>query len=450
MVESVEETSQLEKIVEKEFKEDDPEDKVVQEKLDEEGNVIENKEKTENSENNLLAKESWDEIGVSENVKKSLLDMKFVKPSKIQAVSYDIILKNQDKHLVAQSQNGSGKTGAFCIPTISKIDESLNEVQAVILAHNNEMVVQIYERISLMAKYTNIKITEVRKNNQAKKGQIMVMTPGIFSRTFLQFKQFSLNNLKTLVLDEADYLIKTDSTKSILQNVFEFINKSTTKVQILFFSATFEKTEYKFINNYFKGKVIAIKLAKQELTLKNVRQMYIKCNHNKDEMIEEYLKANINNERVIIFVNSKKNTVSLQQRLVSKGYKVYILMGGDMDPENRAETVRRFNLGQIQILITTDLLSRGFDEKLVKLIINYDVPITKDENSGMLVPAVDTYLHRIGRTGRFNEKGIGLTLVDSHHVKDIKVFEDYYGSTIEEISSMDTLIAEFKKLLNEY
>lgn len=450
MVESVEETSQLEKIVEKEFKEDDPEDKVVQEKLDEEGNVIENKEKTENSENNLLAKESWDEIGVSENVKKSLLDMKFVKPSKIQAVSYDIILKNQDKHLVAQSQNGSGKTGAFCIPTISKIDESLNEVQAVILAHNNEMVVQIYERISLMAKYTNIKITEVRKNNQAKKGQIMVMTPGIFSRTFLQFKQFSLNNLKTLVLDEADYLIKTDSTKSILQNVFEFINKSTTKVQILFFSATFEKTEYKFINNYFKGKVIAIKVAKQELTLKNVRQMYIKCNHNKDEMIEEYLKANINNERVIIFVNSKKNTVSLQQRLVSKGYKVYILMGGDMDPENRAETVRRFNLGQIQILITTDLLSRGFDEKLVKLIINYDVPITKDENSGMLVPAVDTYLHRIGRTGRFNEKGIGLTLVDSHHVKDIKVFEDYYGSTIEEISSMDTLIAEFKKLLNEY
>lgn len=200
---------------------------------------------------------------------------------------------------------------------------------------------------------------------------------------------------------------------------------------------------------FFKGKVQAIKLQKEALTLKYVKQYFIVCNNNKDQKIEEYLKANISNERVIIFVNSRSNTVNLQDRLKSKGYKVYILMGGDMDPANRDETVRRFNSGQIQILITTDLLSRGFDERLVKLIINYDMPLTKNQ-TGNLVPAMDTYLHRIGRTGRFGTKGIGLTLVEEKYIGNIKEIENFYTSTIEEIKSMDDLIAEFKKLLNEY
>ena len=165
---------------------------------------------------------------------------------------------------------------------------------------------------------------------------------------------------------------------------------------------------------------------------------------------EEYLKANIENERVIIFTNKRENTVNLADRLKSKGYKVYILMGGDMSLENRDETIKRFNEGKIQILITTDLLSRGFDERLVKLIINYDIPVTFNQEEKRWKPSMDTYLHRIGRTGRFDSKGIGLSLCDDKYISNIAEIEAHYSSKIREIKSMDDLISEFKKLLNEF
>lgn len=428
-------------------------DKIVKQVIDEEGNVVENKDnenKEQSNEENLLAKESWEELNLRKEIINGLSEMNFHRPSKIQAVSFEMLKLNTDKHLVAQSQNGSGKTGAFGIPTISKIDESLDEIQAVVFAHNREMITQHYRVLSSIAKYTKVTVGEIKKDSEAKKYHVVIITPGSFKNLFLDRKKFSLNSLKILVLDEADYLIKTDVTKVVLQSTFNVIKKSNSKVQILFFSATFEKDEYKFISSYFKGNILAIRVEKQELTLENVRQMYIKCNNNKDQVIEEYLKSNINTERVVIFVNSRNNAVSLQQRLNSKNYKVFILMGGDMNLENRDETVKRFKLGQIQILITTDLLSRGFDERLVKLIINYDLPLTKDTNTGKLAPAMDTYLHRIGRTGRFGVKGIGLTLVESKYENNIKQIEKFYNSKIEEITSMDSLIAEFKKLLNEY
>lgn len=437
------EESVIEKIASIELK-DEAEDKVVQQAVDEEGN------KDSSKENELLSKESWDELGVSENIIKGLLEMNFIRPSKIQAVAYELFQKYPEKHLVAQSQNGSGKTGGFGIPTVSKIDENLNEVQAIVFAHNREMVNQTANILSKIGKYTKIKVTSIKKDSNIEKGQIMVCTPGIFQKVFIDKKSFSLNHLKVLVLDEADYLIQTDNTRVILQNIFTIINQmKETKLQVLFFSATFEKEHYKFISGFFKGKVTSIKVEKQALTLKFVKQYYIKCNNNKDEKIEEYLKANINNERIIIFVNSKVNTVALQKRLNAKGYKVFILMGGDMDPANRDETIKRFNEGKIQILITTDLLSRGYDEKLVKLIINYDLPLTKNEYD-QLVPAMDTYLHRIGRTGRFGTKGIGVSLVEDKYVKNIEEIQKFYNSNIEEIKSMDDLITEFKKLLNEY
>lgn len=443
-VESI--TSEIEKVAVNELKESET-DKVVQEDVEA---VTQDNTNPEDYKKDLLSKESWEDLGVKENITKGLMEMMFIKPSKIQAVAFELIKNNPDKHLVAQSQNGSGKTGGFGIPTVSLIDDSINEVQAVVLSHNREMVKQNTRIISSIAKFTNISVKAVEKDTSVEKAQIVVCTSGMFQKIFLDKKSFSLNYLKVIVLDEADYLISNDNVRVVLQNLFTYINKSAPKVQVLFFSATFTKDHYKFISSFFKGKVLSIKVEKESLTLKTVRQMFIKCKGDKDEKIEEYLKSSIENERVIIFVNSKNNVVQLQKRLISKGYKVFVLMGGDMDPANRDETVKRFNLGQIQILITTDLLSRGFDEKLVKLIINYDLPLTKDKITDTLVPAMDTYLHRIGRTGRFGTRGIGLTLVDEKYLNNIYEIQKFYSSTIEEIVSMDTLISEFKNLLNQY
>jgi len=150
---------------------------------------------------------------------------------------------------------------------------------------------------------------------------------------------------------------------------------------------------------------------------------------------------------VIIFVNTRDYTVQLQKKLFEKGYKVNIIMGGDMDPKERDETVKKFHNGEIQILISTDMLSRGFDERLVKLIINFDLPV-KDKD--ITKPDYETYLHRIGRTGRFGAKGIGLTLISrEEELEYLKKVEEYYKSNMEEIKSLDDLITEFKKLLAE-
>ena len=393
---------------------------------------------------------TWESLGVPESITTGLIEMGFIKPSKIQASSYPYVLRNPPSHLIAQSPNGSGKTGAFGVATLARIDASKNTIQAIIFAHTNELVHQIAQNVGKMAKFSGIKVIGLQKDKLPRKdemGHVIVSTPGTFENSFLQRKMYDFSQLKILVLDEADYMMSNDVTKQICDKTFKFFQKSNMQVQVLFFSATFTPEHFTTFKKYFK-KALMIQMQKEALTLKNVRQLYFKCKKREDKVnfVEEYLKRSLENERVIIFVNTRDFTAKLQQILVSKGYKVYILMGGDMDPKERVDTVEKFKKGEIQILITTNLLSRGFDEKLVKLIINFDLPTVKE--GGTYLPDMETYLHRIGRTGRFGTKGIGLSLIsDERELKMLKEIEEFYGSNIEEIKSLDELLEDFKKLL---
>ena len=407
-----------------------------------------------NTEDLLHFKDStWESLGLKEDLIKGLLEMNFIKPSKIQSTAYPLIMKPPHSHLIAQSHNGSGKTGAFGISLISRVDENIPDVQAIIFAHTRELVNQLAKNIQKMAKFTKLTVTPLT-NDKANDsiGQIVVTTPGTFDNKFLKNRRNppSLANLRILVLDEADFMISNDLTKSICEKAFKYFIDNNLTVQVLFFSATFEDNHFKIIKTYFK-KANMIEVKKELLTLKNVRQMFLKCNNSEDKinMIEEYLKRNIEQERVIIFVNTRDFTEKLTMNLRTRGYKVFLLMGGNMDPAERDSTIDKFTKGEIQILITTNILARGFDERLVKLIVNFDLPVTQD-NTGNRVPDFETYLHRIGRTGRFGTYGIGLSLVcGERDLKYIKGIEDFYKSNIEEIKSMDDLIEEFKKLLAE-
>jgi ATP-dependent RNA helicase DDX19/DBP5 len=393
---------------------------------------------------------SWDQLGVREDLVKGLIEMNFTKPSKIQSTTYPLIMKKPFAHLVAQSPNGSGKTGAFGLGTLSRIDDTQKSLQAVIFAHSREMVIQISDVLKEMAKYTSIEVTALLNTSKdVEIGHVVVSTPGNFENLFFKGKKYSMENLKILVLDEADYMFTNDVALTVSEKCFKYFQNNNLQVQVLFFSATFNDKNLKMIKKYFK-KAYMLEIKKEALTLKNVRQMYYKCNKRdeKVDFIEQYLKRNIEQERVIIFVNTRDFTEKLSTILRSKGYKVYVLMGGQMDPKERDLTVKKFRSGEIQILITTNLLARGYDERLVKLIINFDMPLKQED--GKLVADTENYLHRIGRTGRFGTKGIGLTLVSSdQEMKQLKEIQDYYQSNIEEIKSMDDLITEFKKLLKE-
>ena len=394
---------------------------------------------------------TWDELGVKENIKKALIEMNFIFPSKIQSTTYPLIMKEPREILLAQAKNGSGKTGAFGLGVISSIDENDQNIQAVVFAHTRELVIQIKDVLSQIAAQTKIKITAILPNEKHDFGQVIVITPAMFDNLFLKRKKNAFEHLKILVLDEADFLLTNDTTSPIIDKVLKLFQKAGLKVQVLFFSATFNEDCYNFIKKYYKT-YNEILLKQEELTLDNVRQFYKNCNTQEEKVnfIEEYLKVNADTERVIIFVNTKKYTVELQQKLRAKNYRVFILMGGEMDPKERDLTVEKFRKGEIQILITTNLLARGYDEKLVKLVINFDLPVKKDENSPLLVADTESYLHRIGRTGRFGTKGIGLSLCcgknDECYLKNI---ESFYKTKIEEITGLDKLLEELKNLTLE-
>ena len=302
-----------------------------------------------------------------------------------------------------------------------------------------------------MAKNINITITPVLAGeNIYEYGNIIVMTPCHFENCFLKRNKNVIKYLKMMVIDEADEILKNETTYPAVKRAFELFKREKMNVQVLFFSATFNNKCLKSIKDYYKT-VYMIELKKEELTLDNVTQLYQICDSPDDKIkfVEEYLKISTGSQKVIIFVNEKRYVLKLKEKLEERGRKVYILMGGDMSAENRDETIKRFRQGQIHVLIATNLLARGYDERSVKLVINFDLPVRRNE-IGLFEPDYETYLHRIGRTGRFGTKGIGLNLCCSKYDYSIlKKIEKYYGSNIEKMKSLDELIEQLKKFYLE-
>ena len=399
----------------------------------------------------LSTEKTWEELGIEDNIKKGLIEMDFISPSKIQSTTFPLIMKEPRSNIVAQAKNGSGKTGAFGLGVISSIDEKVNSLQAVVFAHTRELVIQIKDVLSKMAKFTKIKVQSLLTGEDQPKeiGHIIVITPGHFENCFLKRDKDKLKNLKILVLDEADYMLTNDVTSKVCDRSFKLFQKEKMNVQILFFSATFDEKCFKFIKRFYTDAHI-IELKKEELTLENVKQYYKDCKTEDDKVkfIEEYLKVSHGSSRVIIFANRRDYVVKLQQKLLEDGHKVYILMGGDMAHENRDETIAKFREGKIQILITTDLLSRGYDERLVRLVINFDLPVKKGPFGNEA--NYETYLHRIGRAGRFGTQGIGINLCcGKNDFEILKNIENYYKTKIEEMPDLNILIEDLKKFYEE-
>lgn len=400
----------------------------------------------------LSSEKTWDDLGIKPEIKKGLLAMDFISPSKIQSTTFPLIMKEPRLNLVAQAKNGSGKTAAFGLGVISSVDENDKNIQAIVFAHTRELVKQIEEVLSKIAKYTNLKVTALLSGEYENKGygQIIVMTPGHFENCFLKRNQERIDSLKIMVLDEADFMLTNEVTSRVFDRAFKLFQKTKKKIQILFFSATFDVKCFKFIKRFYRNAYM-IELKKEELTLDNVSQMYEVCKTPDDKVsfIVDYLKVSQGSQRVIIFANKRDYVVKLQENLLKRGYKVFILMGGDMALKNRDETIKKFSNGEIQILITTDLLSRGYDEKSVKLVINFDMPVKKNRD-GEIEPDYETYLHRIGRTGRFGTKGIGVNLCCGRRDLEIlKSIEKYYNTNIEKMKSLGELLEELKKFYLE-
>jgi superfamily II DNA/RNA helicase len=408
----------------------------------------------EEREDVVLPIDSFDDLRescVSENIIRGIFGYGFDKPSPIQARSIRPVLTGMD--VISQAQSGMGKTGAFCIGVLGRIEENKDYVQAIILAHTRELALQIDSVFRQIASYTNIRtslcikgiprqenIDRIQGKSNSSKGRphIIIGTPGrindmLNTRDFVTGNYvMDLSQVKCIVVDEADEMLgttnksynrkqNTDTSEEpvgFLEQVKKIFRCMPSSVQICLFSATMSHDFFKLTEQFMRNP-IKILIKTEELTLDGIQQYYINVEQNKykfDTLCALYSLLTINQS--IIYCNSLKQVEILTNKLRDNEFVVSNIHGR-MTPQERELAMYEFRNGKSRVLISTDLLSRGIDVQQVSVVINYDVPNN-----------IENYLHRIGRSGRYGRKGVAINFITNFDESKIKTIQEYYSTMI--------------------
>uniref|UniRef100_A0A2P2JR85 RNA helicase n=2 Tax=Rhizophora mucronata TaxID=61149 RepID=A0A2P2JR85_RHIMU len=401
---------------------------------------------------------TFEDLNLSPELLKGLyVEMKFQKPSKIQAISLPMILTPPYKNLIAQAHNGSGKTTCFVLGMLSRIDPKLSRTQALCICPTRELSIQNMEVLQKMGKYTKITSEcavpmDGASNDRSSRyrppitAQVVVGTPGTIKRLMSQ-KKLGVSDIKVLVFDEADLMLNRDGFQDDSLRIMKDIEKYNPHVQVLLFSATFDDTVKNFVSKIVHD-YNQLFVKKEELSLEAVKQYKVSCpdEHAKILAIKDrILELGENLGQTIIFVKSKRSASMLHKALVDLGYDVTTIHGA-LTHEDRDKIVKEFKDGLTQVLISTDLLARGFDQRQVNLVVNYDLPVKYETPSE---PHYEVYLHRIGRAGRFGSKGavFNFLMTDRDNMIMEKI-EKYFGTRVKEVPSWNS-DEDFKVALKE-
>jgi translation initiation factor 4A len=365
---------------------------------------------------------SFDELDIQENVLRGIYGYGFEKPSIIQHKAIPVMMSGKD--VIAQAQSGTGKTGAFSIGSLCNVDTSLKQTQIIALSPTRELAEQTYQVMKELGSYTDITFSKVVGgtrvsdciNDLRKSPQVIVGTPGRVL-DMLQKKILFTDTLKVVVIDEADEML-SQGFQELIYNVFQFIPK---EAQVALFSATFPE-ELLEMTEKFMDKPERLLVKKEQLTLEGISQYYINVKHNHwkyDVLTDIYNTINI--AQCIIYINSKNRLSQIYQELTQDNFPVGMIHGSLMTEEREA-VMNKFRQGEIRILLSTDLLSRGIDIQQLSLVINYDLPIQKE-----------TYIHRIGRSGRYGRKGVAINFITDRDAEDLAELQTFYNTSIEEM-----------------
>lgn len=370
----------------------------------------------------MEVKVQFDSLNLQDNLLRGIYSYGFENPSFIQYTSIPKIMENKD--LIAQAQSGTGKTGAFTISALQKVDPLVKQTQILIIAPTHELVHQSYNVLEELGKYMDISMERVMGgtsvseciHNLSKDPQIIVGSPGRIL-DMIQKKYLFTDGIKMLVMDEADEILSFGFTDTIY-SIFQYVSKET---QICLFSATMPEEILSMSTNLMRNPE-QILVNKDELTLEGILQFYVnvKVSDWKYDVLKD-LYDTINIAQCIIYINSKQRLTQIYDQLLRDDFPVS-MMHGDIHAEERKEIMKSFKEGHTRILLSTDLLSRGIDIQQLSLVINFDLPKSKE-----------TYIHRIGRSGRYGRKGVAINFVsdrDIHHMKEI---ESFYDTKIEEM-----------------
>ncbi|XP_036616806.1 ATP-dependent RNA helicase DDX19B-like isoform X2 [Trichosurus vulpecula] len=348
------------------------------------------------------------------------------------------------QNLIAQSQSGTGKTAAFVLAMLSQVEPLNKYPQCLCLSPNYELALQTGKVIEQMGKfYPELKLAYAVRGNKLERGQkiseqIVIGTPGTVLDWCSKLKLIDPRKIKVFVLDEADVMIATQGHQDQSIRIQRMLPKGC---QMLLFSATFEDSVWRFARKVVPDPNI-IKVKREEETLDTIKQYYVLCN-NREEKFQALcnLYGAITIAQAMIFCHTRKTAGWLAAELSKEGHQV-ALLSGEMMVEQRAAVIERFREGKEKVLVSTNVCARGIDVEQVSVVINFDLPVDKDGN-----PDNETYLHRIGRTGRFGKRGLAVNMVDSKHSMNIlNRIQEHFNKKIERLDTDD--LDEIEKIAN--
>lgn len=364
--------------------------------------------------------ETFDEMPLPADILRGIYSYGFEEPSEIQKRAIIPLLEGKD--VIAQAQSGTGKTGTFTIGSLGRLDPETRSPQVLVLAPTRELAEQtntvmreigknagIHTRATIGGRKTSEDVKALRRGVH-----VVVGTPG---RVIDLFNRGEMDNshFKTLIIDEADEMLDMGFQDDI-KTIFGFLNDD---VQVGIFSATMpppalELTK-KFMNN-----PVSILVKPEELTLEGISQFYVDCERDQYKYaVLKDLYEYLNIGQAIIFCNSKKRVDRLREDLERDNFTVSSIHGA-MESRERREIMQRFRNGGARILLATSLLARGIDVQQVSVVINYDLP--KD---------VESYVHKVGRSGRHGRKGLAISFVTQKDRRGLEAIERFYDTRID-------------------
>lgn len=361
----------------------------------------------------------WSDFNLKKDLVKGIISKEFDRPSPIQEEVIPRILDNQS--IIARSKNGTGKTAAFLIPILNSINPNFNSIQALILVPTRELALQIASVIKEITRFMNIKCmtstggTNLRNDIMRLKKvvHIVVATPGrILDLSYKKIAKF--HNCNYFVLDEADKLISKDFQPVILK-ILSFLPKTR---QILLFSATYPQSVSNFISDFPQIQKVNMMT---DLTLRGVTNFYAYLEEKQKVSCLKVLFSKLKIQQVIIFCNSALRVELLAKKVLQMNFSCYYIHAR-MPQQERNKVFHNFRKGQGRCLVSSDLFTRGIDVPTINVVINFDFPNT-----------AETYLHRVGRSGRFGHLGVAINFVTDKDKDNLIRIEQELGAIIEPI-----------------
>ena len=367
---------------------------------------------------------NWDDFDIKPDLLRGIYSLGFENPSPIQSKAILPMVSKRD--IIGQAQSGTGKTGTFSIGTLQIIDTSEKNIQAILMAPTHELAKQSASVVEKLGGFMDglvvqilvggTSIHEDSDNLKKNKPQIIVGTPG---RIYDMIKRDILNvkYVKLFVIDEADDMLST-GFKEQIYNIFQFFPEN---VQVALFSATMPD-EIMELTKKFMRNPVKITMKSEQLNLECIQQFYVALasDHEKYDALKRLFEF-LSVSQCIIYVNSVKRVVDLHNAMNEEGFSVCCIHSS-MTKQERDEAFVNFKSGGSRVLISSNITARGIDIQQVSVVINFDIP-----------KCVHTYLHRIGRSGRWGRKGIAINFITRRDVQYMKEIENHYKSNIVEL-----------------